>query len=81
MTDTPTSTVYVLTENIAYEGSNVLGIYANKMDALADAHDAAHERQTGYYKDATISHWSNDTGSESVQLDDLTWIVTPQEVQ
>lgn len=66
------SILYVLTENVAYEDTTVLGIYSDKMDALFDAH----EKQTGHYEDYDISHWSNDSGSESVHLNDITWTVT-----
>ncbi|MFC7230543.1 hypothetical protein ACFQMM_02585 [Saliphagus sp. GCM10025308] len=73
------SVVYTLTEKISYEGTTIHGVYSDKKDALADDHDAAHEQQTGYDEDYSISHWSD--GSKSLQIDDTTWIVTPEEAK
>lgn len=75
------STVYVLTESVTYEDTTILGIYADKLDALSDAHNAAHKRQTGHYEDYDTTHWSNDSGSESVGLGDHVWTVAPTVVQ
>lgn len=81
MNNSSNSAVYTLTENVAYEGTTIHGVYSDKKDALADDHDAAHEQQTGYHTDYTISHWSNGSERESIQLADTTWVVTPEEVK
>lgn len=73
------STVYVLTESVTYEDTTTLGIYADKLDALFNAYNAAHKRQTGQCEDYEPTHWSNDRGS--VGLDDQAWTVAPTEVQ
>lgn len=76
-----TPTVYLLKHTAPTKGTETLGVYANKIDALSTAHDEANFVQSETYPGETLEHGTTDNGEEYVTLGTYLWKIIPTEVQ